>query len=155
MVKSIRQQIMDALKAQLASISTANGYQNNLGTSTLPGSGPAVFRWRVTDLQEPELPGINLKDTDDTRALAVGSDIHSLNVQIEITSLGATSADDLTSLIADVVTALGADPTFGGLASDTVIKSDKMMFAQKEHLIGAVAFAIEIQYVTLKFNAYQ
>lgn len=151
--KSLRQKIVEAVTARLQTITTANGYQTNLGSK--------VFVWRLTPFQDSETPALNLFDRIDTiQKQTAGIWHHSLAFEIHIvTSAGTAPLETIRDqLIADVQKAIGVDRywTVSGtrLAHDTDITSVEIGAAHGEKLEAQAKVLLSIEYRTKSFNCY-
>ncbi len=130
---NIRQQIIDALETRLNTIS---GIEK-------------VVVWRASDLAPAELPAILIRDTLDTMpadGVGAGRIDHDLDVDITAMFSGTTSATDAREMIADIVAAIGTDPTFSGLAFDTVLVSADLDLEDSAQLVAAAQINIIIRY---------
>lgn len=112
---TIRKQILNALAARLATITTASGYRTNLGQN--------VQEWDVTPL-DPDLETLRIEYRDEagtTGYEAVGEHLHTLPVTLRIVCKAndGTALATVRNACADVYQAIYADVTFGGLAQDT------------------------------------
>lgn len=146
---SKRQQIIDAIDARLKTIKTVNGYETDAGNN--------VFEWRATPLQDSELPALLFRDTtspvdDETYSMH----LHTLSVEITLVASGATSADIIRKMLADIQKAIGTDATWSGIAADTLLRTvdiGTVEHAEFKYTGGAINIAI--QYLTERWNAYQ
>lgn len=129
---NIRQDIVDAIEARLSTIS-------NIKTVTL---------WRINDLQASELPAIVIRDTvDDMPADGIiGRRDHNLTVEVVVIFSGSTSAEKVREGIAAVMAAIGTDPTFGGLAYDTIPGNASMDLADSNMQHSAAQIDIVVRY---------
>jgi len=143
-----RQQIMDALKARMQTILTANGYYTNLGSK--------VFDYKSTTFNDNDLDAINLRDETNNLIdeLASGQNEWDLNLDVEIDILfkkGGTSITEARKGISDVKKAIGGggnDITFGGLAYKTNFASDTLIHEQDEAVIVGARIRVRIRYRT-------
>ena len=112
----IRTQILTALAARLATITTANGYRTNIGSD--------VDEWSATAL-DPNESALRVEYRDEagtTEWYAVGLHLHTLPVTLRVVCQNNTAGSALTtvrSAMADIYQAIYTDVTFGGLAQDT------------------------------------
>ncbi|MFA6148662.1 MAG: hypothetical protein WC899_10690 [bacterium] len=139
-----RQEIVDAIRARVALIRTANGYDTDLGAH--------VFEWKVTAFSEGELPGLCFRDTEQTVAELTGG-VRNASLTVEFI-LGAAAGTATPSIvrqgIGDVVRAIDSDPTWGGLAWDTAIQSDEMFMDHDGKLTGLAKVTAIVKYQTLR-----
>lgn len=114
---TVRQQIVDAIVARFQSILIANGYSADIGNK--------VHEWKTVDLDPVKLPALLLRDTTDTMPTEGIGDRrhHELAIETRLVFSGKTSAADARQMIGDVAKALGIDPTWGGLAYQTLLNS--------------------------------
>lgn len=145
----LRQRIMDALKARLETILIAGGYKTDAGKN--------VFAWRKFGIPDTELPALVYQDTDHTQDQgAIDLVDNFLEVTVEAIAIkGATSEDQIREMLADVITAIGTDETWGGLAFDTSQPSTPMDAEQMEKKLFGSRITFTIEYNTERFNAYQ
>src|SRR6266478_147352 len=100
-----RQDIIDAIKSRLQTISTTNGYHTNLGAN--------VFVYRDAPIEPYELPALVVKDYKCTKVdelTDVNLSFENWNVFIEVEFVFATSGNSITDVrkgIADVYKAIG------------------------------------------------
>lgn len=147
MPDSKRQQIVDALATAMATITTGNGYQTDAGAN--------VSTWLIRDLDETELPSIEVRDVGQSVGSAISTSEWNLNVEIEITAAGTTAPAICRAAMADVYQALGVDNTLGGLAIRVDSSGDDLTVDQTESKIARGTVAIEVAYRTTGFlNPY-
>lgn len=143
---SARQDIIDALDARLQTILTTNGYGTN--------AGQHVYEHRATPLNETEMPGIVFRDSETVTADTFGEELHTLEIILELHAAGAGAQDTVRSIAADVIAALGTDPTFGGLAEDVEIpREESLVLEAAEQFYAAGTLTVTIQYVTDLYSA--
>ena len=139
-----RQEIVDAIKARLATIRTVNGYDTDLGLH--------VFEWKVTAFADVELPGVCFRDTEQTVVELTGG-FRNTSLTVEFI-LGAASGSATASIvrqgIGDMVRCLDSDPTWSGLAWDTAIQSDEMFMDHDGKLTGLAKVTAVVKYQTLR-----
>lgn len=139
-----RQEIVDALKARLATIRTANGYDTNLGLH--------VFEWKVTAFAGTEMPGVAFRDTEQSVTELTGG-FRNVSLTVEFilgAASGAATAAVVRQGIGDVVRCIDSDPTWGGLAWDTTIQSDEMFMDHDGKLTGLAKVTSVVKYQTLR-----
>jgi len=140
----VRQQIMDAVKARLQSITVTNGYNFNLGNN--------VYEWRVKPLTMTTLPALAYRDVE-TDIELIEAHRNRLNIEIEI--LNNSSIIDMRKMIADVYKAIGVDIQWGGLALNTYPRGDRIIREQEEQTITGAVINIIIEYRTKEWEPYQ
>lgn len=144
---TIRQQIVTAVAARLATILTANGYQTDLGEN--------VFQFKPEPWTTTEMPGTDLREevTDDT--LSFGLEIHTMKVICRCMVTGAASNEDVRKVHGDITTMVGTDPTWGGLAQNTGLVTARLAeVRQAEELFSGVDVTFDIEYTTGIHDAY-
>ncbi len=105
------QQVSDALEAALRGIETSAGYRTDIGQR--------LRAWQVQPPQWQDLPVMEVRaDRVEGVRFAYGKQELALGVDVMIHLPGGTSLETLRAHAADVLQALGADPTLGGLATD-------------------------------------
>jgi len=147
MADSVYQDIIDAVNVKLIAILTTGGYVTNLGTN--------VNWWRDLEnkpFQASELPAANCKDSiSDVSSMAMNVDGYQITILIEIVC--ATIAV-VRSAIADVIIALKAGGTWGGLAYNTEIMSSECEVEQKENKYFSTTLSVEIYFNTVQGDPY-
>jgi hypothetical protein len=135
-----RQQIVDALDTRLQTITTLNGYSANLG----------VYEWLVTPLEEADLPAVVFRDTvddiDDEKEFSRLD--HTLTVELDVAASSTASADSVRELIKDILTAIGTDKEFGGLAYNTDVLTASLEVSEADQRLTGGQIIIEIKYRT-------
>jgi hypothetical protein len=143
-----RQKLVDAVKARLAAISVAGGYNHDL-------SGK-VFVWRdisqgAASFQAAELPALNIRDTDgNPELLRLGNTALNNELLFEVDCVTKTDPVDenVRKLMADVYRAIGSDRYWTvssvRLAQDTLPRGDAMAVVHGQNRYGQalIKFAI-------------
>ena len=138
---SARQNIVDAVAARLALISTANGYDSNIGGK--------VFVWRKTPVTLQETPCICIFDTTaDSSVLAYPKRDHRLTIAIECLVSDRTTASQARAMANDIYKAIGVDETFSGLALKSDLNGHEIEIAPAGDTTGAVKIMLEVTYRT-------
>jgi len=109
-VANIRQNIVDALKTRMESITTANGYSATIKT---------VDDWLLRPLEDDSLPAVTIRDMGDTLpqdGIGAGRRDHELTLFLVVTFSGSSSLTQCRELMADMLTAIGSDPEHLGVA---------------------------------------
>ncbi len=137
-----RQEILDAVKARLATIRTVNGYATDLGLH--------VFEWKVTAFADSELPGIAVRDTEQrVTELTGGFRDNSLTVEFIVgAAAGPATAATVRNAVGDLIRCIDLDPTWGGLAWDTALESDEMFMDHEGKLTGLAKITAVVKYQT-------
>ena len=141
MANTKRQQIIDAVRTRLQSITVTNGYDFNLGNH--------VLEWRTTILNENEIPGIVFRDVQNIKIEGgpVAYFRWGLNIEIEVITQGGTSVTDIRKMLGDVYKAIGTDPKWGGLAILTEQpNNDEIQSEQQERKITGASIRLQIIY---------
>jgi len=147
MPASIRQQIIDAVETRLKTIKVANGYETDIGLN--------VNVWHVTDLQEPELPAIDIRDTSESIEVRGGNHICTLTIEIEAKVSGASSGVSMRDILADIIKAVGTDPSFSGLVQETKpLQNDSFGFGKQDKTIASILMTFEMRYLVKAFKPY-
>ncbi|MFA4871378.1 MAG: hypothetical protein WC623_24480 [Pedobacter sp.] len=144
MAETLRQQILDKVKARLQTILVANGYSSNLGSS--------VFEWRVEPFATSELPALVYRDPSDDISQAEGHRNH-LTLEIEIVTASETISA-VRKKIADVILAIGTDTQWDGLAIDTIPGNDEIIIDQKDKTISGVSMRFTVFFRTKEWKPY-
>jgi hypothetical protein len=146
MSDSIRQQLISAIDTRLKTITTANGYKTNAGSN--------VFDWLDRDLADSELDAIIYRDRSNVMDMSdFDSKMNTVVVEIQVkTKSTTTTAAQVREMIEDVYKAIGTDETWGGLALQTMPKSDDIDVQQSDKITGSGTITIEIQYESAKWS---
>lgn len=149
MADSKHQQIIDAIIATMQGITTAAGYETNLGDN--------VDDWKV-NWDDEEMPALSVCDiTEDQQLVGDQPDarnqINLLNVQFRIFVKNGTRARALRKMKADVNKAIGSNTRWNKLAMWTKPKRSGMVIPDESFEIGGKAIEIQIAYMTGAFNA--
>jgi hypothetical protein len=141
-----RQQIVDRVKERFAGITTANGYQTEIGLKqTEWNPGP-----KGADPEADELPGHDIRDEVE-RTVVSNKNSGLFERQLEITVIaevkeagpGATLA---RRALEDMIKAVGVDPTWGGLAARTLPDEDDVTVDELRQQIGAARLKFTVEY---------
>lgn len=143
---SIRQQIITALDTRLKTILTSGGYNTN--------AGKQVFEYREYNFEVDELPALIYRDEDSQNIDSYEYHRHKLFIKIEAVVVGTTAAADIRKLIADVITAIGTDLTWGGLAEDTLPESEPINIVHESRKVAGATIGITIDYRTGLWNPH-
>lgn len=146
MADSTRQDIVDAIDTRLKTIKTTAGYKTNAGNN--------VFDWLDRDLADSELDAIIYRDKSSVMDMSdFDSKMSSVIVEIEVkTKSTTTTAAQVRKMIEDVYKAIGTDETWGGLALQTMPKTDDINVQQSDKITGSGTIMIEIQYESAKWS---
>lgn len=151
-----RQQIIDAVKARFALISTANGYQTECGmrlTEWHPGPKDA-------SADADQLPGLDLRDA--VEKAVVGDRVNRnsglverrlrLAVIAELREADATAAEARKAQ-ADVERAIGVDQTWGGLAKYSVPVEADIVVDEKGQRVSGARVIFDVVYFRAPWGA--
>lgn len=109
---TVRQRLIDAIRASLGEIHLANGYSSDAGLS--------IHEWRDTQSEpfaEDELPCICIRDeSGDVQDMDYDTSEHSLTLTVSALDQSDDAPAKARALEGDVLKAFGVDQTFGGLA---------------------------------------
>jgi hypothetical protein len=152
-MSSLRQQIVDAIKARLVGIDTGFGYNTNAGLH--------ISTWRNKPFELKEMPGINLSDTKETQeawnlAPNGGTWRRTLTIEIGFAAGSASSAgvDVLGRQVeADIEAAIKLDPTWGGLAEWSTPVSSELGVDQGADAVCAGKLTFNVIYRTDAWNS--
>ena len=158
-----RQQIVNKLKLRLAAISTANGYQTNIGSN----GGKPIDEW-PTQYQEEELieaTRIGLFDLTASKpqeTIGQKGVINEMPCQVRIFHKRGTTPAELRVMIGDVEAALitdpesgNEDPTLGGVAVTMLSGEVGFIVPNDSFQIDGAAVQFTVHFLTNPFNAYQ
>ena len=152
MADSKREQIIQALIGRLATISTANGYETGLGAKVARGLREVP--------KKDELPAIVLREGKATTNATVNAGFDTTTLRIELAARdrfqeGVENAyGRANKMLADLTKALGVDPTFGGLAIDTMLIENNIGVEDKGFSIAAIDASVDIKFRTFHLNPY-
>jgi hypothetical protein len=149
MADSIRQQIITKLDTRLKAILIASGYKTNLGQR--------VFDWRDPAFGQTDLAGLSYRDVStgnvETVTIAWPDSLQEFPLTVEMELKGTTPAV-MRQMMADVLKAIGVDPTWDGLAISTEYLGDETDTEEQEAVIGATTMRILITYRTKAWDPY-
>jgi hypothetical protein len=145
----LRNQLVAEVLARFQGIRTAAGY--------LTEAGAHVFLWRVSMLQQNELPGIVLRDRR-VESVLEGRTVHLHRFFFEA-DLYAPVGTDVRNVLADVQAAVGKDirwKTSAGvlLAIDTQPLDDELDAIQEERLVAGCRYRFQVILRTKPFNPF-
>lgn len=141
-----RQQIVNAIKARLAGITTANGYQTDIGLKqTEWNPGP-----KGADPEADELPGHDIRDEVEAAEVTnknSGTFDRALEIVViaELKEAGP-GAGEARQALEDLIKAVGIDPTWGGLARRTLPVEEDINVDELGQRIGAARLKFKVEY---------
>lgn len=145
---SKRQQIVDAVKARFAQIATANEYAPGRNYQT--DVGLKQTEWHPAAKGPEDRPGHDVRDLPEETVVDDrnrGLYERKLLVQVvaEIAEADATAANARKAL-ADMIHAVGVDPTWGGLAKYSIPVDDEVTVDQEAQRVGGARLVFEVVY---------
>jgi len=155
MADSIRQDVINALKTRMATITTGNGYETNIGTY--------VKEWYTGDANSDNIPMLNIVDEsvdirmegDELGGIRMGKERHEMDVTLEVRlSNGTSTSTTLRKAIADIYKAMGTDRTLGGILKDSRPRNDQIKIEQNDKVVGLANVSLSLFYETSLFNPY-
>jgi len=166
MPDSVRQRIITAVLARFAAITTANGFQTDIGEN--------VTEWNLIPIQERLLSGVDVSDPKDTAEPAVSNSGEDHELTLKAThhwKSGDATPENLRKATADIFRAIGLDrywhenttisagpiATKSGSAlarNGTVADVDQMDLSQGGKIVGAAQVTFRIRYRTETLNPY-
>jgi hypothetical protein len=146
MSTTIRDQLVQALKARLETITVANSYETEVNN---------VYDYK-TDTIDPDLmPAANIKDVSE-ESVRRGLIFHNkLSIEISIHIAGNVRTD-IRNFKGDVTKAIGTDVSFGGLSQNT-FPPDNESFTNEGMVsdeVMAMTLAFQIDYLTKNFDNF-
>jgi hypothetical protein len=135
-----RQTIINAVDARMKTILKANGYNSDLGAHVRVSpttEAPDSWEWSM----EIFFPGAS---PPDAAGVADRWD-YDLDVDIDIDKKAA-SETDVSKMLADVLAAIGTDPSWSGLAFETTRPSHNPEWERRGRLVGAANLQFKIRY---------
>lgn len=142
----IEQLIINKIDTRFKTILVANGYATNIGQH--------VNWWKESPLAIADLPGMNLRDRDESRTLGCGIYDRTLSIEIEASVSGSDSPETARLIEADIEKAIFVDDTWDGLAGISDITGSRKEAEQKQNKVAKVRVAMEIEYRTIRGDAY-
>jgi hypothetical protein len=141
-----RQQIVNAVKGRFALITTANGYQTDIGLKqTEWNPGP-----KGADPEADELPGHDIRDEVETTAVK-DKNAGTYDRELEIVVIAELREADASPTLArkaleDMIKAVSVDPTWGGLARRSIPVEDDINVDELGQQIGAARLKFKVEY---------
>lgn len=141
---SKRQQIVDKVKERLALVTTASGYQTDIGEK--------LTEWQLTAKDAGQLPGVDVRDGVEETVLPEGgknSAVYERHLEFTVTAeLAETTAGPANArkAEADIIKAVGVDPTWGGLARRTLPVTGEVVMDPEGQRIGGARVVFRVEY---------
>ena len=149
---TIRQRIMDAVKARFQGILISSGYLTNLGQN--------VKDWQESPLPAGAADSLILKDpVCSSASSAIGAtQYHEHNLDVEASletgsSASATPAE-MRKMVGDIYKAIGVDSTWGGLAKRTLPQGDATTMDHSKNIISNTLFRFRIVFKTKAWDPF-
>ena len=152
MADSVRQKIIDAVRARMETIQIANGYQTEIGNR--------VFVWYAKPLEQRFKYALNIKDvSEETEEQLTSIHTHTLTIELNLMVKKDTlTADECRSAIADIITAVGSDRYWNfnseRLVFHTAIRGNTMQLEQNGETAAGASVSLELKYRTASFDPY-
>lgn len=137
---SVRQQIIDAVKTRLQDITPAAGFAFDLSDG--------VDEWPGGNISPNRLPCACVSDPADKPLNYLSPDHVDHEMTVEITTIVRSTPAASRALVAEVLRAVGTDPTWGGLAIDTNPTGVEWHVEQREHLFCGALITLTVKYRT-------
>jgi len=146
---SKRQQIVEAVKARLATIRTTNEYADGKNYKT--DIGKKLTEWNPGPKDEDELPGIDIRDELERTVIGESKNSGVYERQLEITVIAEVKEPNPTAEVArnaleDLIHAVGVDPQWGGLARRTLPDEDEITVDSLGQRVGAARLKFKVEY---------
>ena len=151
MATSIRRTILNAMNTQMSLITTANGYETNLGSNI-----NEMRDLESNPFQDTELPALNYEYTVETADITGSKQEHTISVQAKIKTADSSAVTVLDKAISDVVKNIGATDNFGDTNVEliTSIQIDEEGTEHKENKVSEAVLSWQVLYSTDRNNPY-
>jgi len=138
---TVRDSVVDAVETRLAAIQVSGGYRTDLGGR--------LRTWQTTPPDWSDLPVLLVSDpTDEMGKPAYNLVRHTLTTTVEALLPGGTALATLREYAADILEAVGADPTWSGLAIGTRATTVEIDPGEINRVNAGVAVTLEIEFET-------
>lgn len=148
-MSSKRQQIVDAVKARMLLVLVANGYQTDVGADQT--------EWHLTAKPPDELPSHEVRDEiEEANVEKPTSGLYERRLEITIIASLVEEAAGATKArlaLADIIKAVGTDPTWNGLAKFTLPLQEQIMVAEEGQRISGVTVTFVVVYFRKPWEA--
>jgi hypothetical protein len=144
---TVRQQIVDAVVARLATILRDGGYNSDLGMN--------VFEWRDKPLKQADLPAVIVRDArnEPSSEAVLGTFGWALTIELDVlVAAGTVTAAQMRDILADIYAAIGTDYTWGSLVSITSQPTDEMRLTVEDHILSGAAVSFTVNYSVPRWN---
>lgn len=135
---SHRQQILDSLSGRLLQITPGKIFRLPGGDYICGSTINKVQPWRKNPYTVAELPAIAWRDkvTKMAPACIGASPEHQLRIIFAAYHAGATAVGQARGILADMLAAIGSDPTCGGLVRSVTINKLSIALGQQADVIA-------------------
>jgi len=134
-----RETIIAALLVQLGQISTANGYDTNIGANV-----KSSYEY---DIDDDELPLVNVFEDGASVPQSFGPEwLISCPLRVDVIAIGTIAY--ARQCLNDVLKAIGRDKTIGGYCEDTEPGDFEMFHEESGKTYVAVTVGITLKYMT-------
>lgn len=140
-----RQTMMAALKTQLETITTANGYNTNLGAS--------IYEWRGYPADTSDMPLAIMRDNEHKVENGYHEHNHELSVDVEIIASGSSVVSEMRKMLADVYDALGGGITLGNCVYSIDYNGDSLVLVHEEQKIMSGTVALVLRFKSGAFDS--
>jgi hypothetical protein len=146
---SVRQDLVDRVKARFALITQANGYLTNIGQKQT--------EWHLHPKDLDDTPGHDIQDGREPAFIKeknAGVYERRLRVMViaEVPEPNPGAAETRKAL-ADMIKAVGVDPKWGGLARRTLPVDEDVTVDDTNQRIGAARLTFDIEYSRAPWKA--
>lgn len=161
-MKTLRQQIFEAVVTQLKLIKTANQYQFYGVTGNYQSDlGSSVFPWRSAPFTDPShLPALVVRDIDElVKEASPGAPRveRQLHMQINIIVPGSEAATDLRDKYfadVDIAIGVGRQARWGGISGNTRPRLTRSVLERESDVLAGGIVEFYIDYPTYAFYPY-
>lgn len=147
-MSTVRQRLIDAIRASLGVISLQNGYSTDAGLS--------IHEWRDPEtepIQDSEMPCILIRDeSGDVSDLDYDTSEHSLTLNVSVVDQGDDAPRLARSLEGDVLKAFGVDQTFGGLCHYFQLSNSITSVRQSGKRSAGIMLTFDVKFRTKAFD---
>ncbi len=144
---SRRQRIITELLSILEGTTKIHGYRTDIGSN--------VFEWKITNFQDSEIPGIDIRDASEVVVVSGQRHMYTLTVEMEAKVSASVSIVEGRQVIADITTVMGCNFNINNLAHKiTPVENDLLDFEQGNKKYGTILMKFEIEYATEAFKPY-
>jgi len=148
MANSRRQRIITELISIFQKNTKLYGHKTNLGSN--------VFEWKSTPFQEIDLPGMDLRDTQEVVEVKGLQHYYTLTIEVEARVQASTSTSTAREVIADIITVIGQNCTLGGLVINLKpVQNALLDFEKANKKLGTISMVFEVEYITKAFKPYE